>query len=1069
MTMRLTVCGLALTLSGTVAVAQQPSPESIRLKIDSQRLDKALNTWAAQTGYQVLTEIEGATRGKVSPSIDGTYTPEGALKILLASSDLKYEFVNSKTVSVRKAEGGVNTPSAAAQRTDSSPETKEAQRPLALAQNRPREDQAAVTDGIRNIEPVKELRVAIPEVLVQGSRSFNTGIVRNQDDVQPYVVFDRETISRSGARDVDEFLGTQLPMNAVPANLSAQQTSGILAGNTQIDLRGLGTNQTLILIDGHRVAGWNNIGVGGQPDLNGVPLAAIERIEVLPMTASGIHGGSATGGVINVVLRRDYAGFGTSLTYENSFDGGGITRRVDLHGGFNLEDGRTNILLTGTYSNGGALLAADRDFVQRGRDHILENSPGVFFDSPVPPLGATTNIRSTTDSLELKPEFGGTTLPANFTSVPYGYSGIGTDGVAALVGNAGQYNFDLANTAQAGGGGRRALLATPEIKAMTAALRRTFSPRVDARLEFNASDSESRYRTSEVAGVFLLPSTAPNNPFTQDVLVTTPLFGADAARVSELESRRAVAGITVKLAADWSAGFDYTWNRVRYSSFSPPQALDPGAADAVAIGTIDILRDTNEGGADFSPFNVGVPLTYGPAATKLQDAVLHVGGPVRLPFLALTPTLTVALAHRKEELSAFTQVSPFSVITEYPRSQSADSVYAEASVPLVSSAARIPGVELLELQMAVRAEEYENTGSNTTIDFAPEDLRRVTNKLSSVDPTFGVRYQPFRDLLLRSSYSTGFRPPDMNQFVPSVPLEASPGEFFGITDPLRGNELVGMSMLVFGGNPDLRPEQSESWSIGAVLTPRVVPGLRFSVDWLQIDKKDNIEVLSPVVSQTDLENAIAFAPHLITRGPNLPGDQPGWAGPITGITQTWINISEAHVEALDFAFSYERATSLGSFDFRAAGTRSIHLTRQFLPNVPDQESTGTGTALKWRANATLSWTYQQLSLAWTSRYFDSYWIDLTHEVNPIQGAAKIPSQTYHDIAATYRFGRLHAGGSAGASWSSRMFDEAEIQLGVKNVFNEDPPVQVVDFTSNFYSLFGDPRLASYYLSLKMNF
>jgi len=71
--------------------------------------------------------------------------------------------------------------------------------------------------------------------------------------------------------------------------------------------------------------------------LNGIPLAAIERIEVLPTTASGIYGGSATGGVINIILKRDFQGFQTRLTYDNTFDTDSAVRRVDLSAGFNLE------------------------------------------------------------------------------------------------------------------------------------------------------------------------------------------------------------------------------------------------------------------------------------------------------------------------------------------------------------------------------------------------------------------------------------------------------------------------------------------------------------------------------------------------------------------------------------------------------------------------------------------------------------------------------------------------------------------------------------------------------------
>src|SRR5262249_10456959 len=133
----------------------------------------------------------------------------------------------------------------------------------------------------------------IPEILVEGSRSLNTDIRRSEDSPQPYVVFEREEIQRSQSINLGDFLSARLPMNT-----SAAQYSGFVNGasvTSSVNLRGLGTNQTLILVDGRRMPGWSSQSTPSQADLNGIPLSAIERIEVLPSTAGGIYGGSATG------------------------------------------------------------------------------------------------------------------------------------------------------------------------------------------------------------------------------------------------------------------------------------------------------------------------------------------------------------------------------------------------------------------------------------------------------------------------------------------------------------------------------------------------------------------------------------------------------------------------------------------------------------------------------------------------------------------------------------------------------------------------------------------------------
>src|SRR5690606_23171872 len=133
-----------------------------------------------------------------------------------------------------------------------------------------------------------------------------------------YVVFDREALKQSGAQNLEAFLRDRLPMNSsgLPNGLRVTQSGN----QSQFNLRGLGANQTLILVDGRRLPPGPALGgAPAQANINGIPMAAIERIEVLPATASGIHGGSATGGVINIIMRQDYAGAEATVSYGNSF------------------------------------------------------------------------------------------------------------------------------------------------------------------------------------------------------------------------------------------------------------------------------------------------------------------------------------------------------------------------------------------------------------------------------------------------------------------------------------------------------------------------------------------------------------------------------------------------------------------------------------------------------------------------------------------------------------------------------------------------------------------------------
>lgn len=151
-------------------------------------------------------------------------------------------------------------------------------------------------------------------------------------------------IERSGATTITELLSKVLPMST-----STNNSSYFTASSSQINLRGLGASQTLVLINGRRSAGTGNRGTSestDQPNLNNIPLAAIERIEVLPTSAAAIYGSGAVGGVINVILRKDYAGTQVDLRYADTTDNKQPVSSINVVSGFALEEGRTHVMMT---------------------------------------------------------------------------------------------------------------------------------------------------------------------------------------------------------------------------------------------------------------------------------------------------------------------------------------------------------------------------------------------------------------------------------------------------------------------------------------------------------------------------------------------------------------------------------------------------------------------------------------------------------------------------------------------------------------------------------------------------
>jgi outer membrane receptor protein involved in Fe transport len=175
---------------------------------------------------------------------------------------------------------------------------------------------------------------------------------------------------------------------------------------------------------------------------------------------------------------------------------------------------------------------------------------------------------------------------------------------------------------------------------------------------------------------------------------------------------------------------------------------------------------------------------------------------------------------------------------------------------------------------------------------------------------------------------------------------------------------------------------------------------------------------------------------------------------------------------MDYELDSDR---FGAFSVRLGATRLASLETQINQAAPSVEYAGVGSAanvgsaadgggLKWQANAALTWNHRNLTLGWVTRYFDSYFLNAEHVVDGNQNAATVPSQQYHDLFGSYNF----------SAFGERVgfLSGVELQFGVNNVFNKAPPVDLVGgsgVASGGYSYFGDPRLANYYLSLKMNF
>jgi outer membrane receptor protein involved in Fe transport len=276
---------------------------------------------------------------------------------------------------------------------------------------------------------------------------------------------------------------------------------------------------------------------------------------------------------------------------------------------------------------------------------------------------------------------------------------------------------------------------------------------------------------------------------------------------------------------------------------------------------------------------------------------------------------------------------------------------------------------------------------------------------------------------------------------------------------------VGPITFSGGGSESLLPEDSKSWSVGAILTPRFAPGLRISLDYTRIDKSNEIRTLT-AQQILNLEDAL---PGRITRAPLTPADvAAGYtAGAITAINTSSVNVAVAKLAAYDLQLDYTIKTDRrGTLLFYIIGTHQPYLKRQTIPSLPFVDSVGyDGGVLEWRANGGITWDYGPWTVGWSMQYYDSYRpypagsSDASIAAAVLgQGSARIPSQSYHDVFARYRFPSL-----------SGFAKDLEVALGIQNLLDKQPPIVASTASALGYSPYGDPRLRRFTVTVRKSF
>jgi len=898
--------------------------------------------------------------------------------------------------------------------------------------------------------PQPEART-LDTVQVTGSRIRKAEL----ETAVPVQVLTREDIDRSGFTSVADIVQN---LTASGAALNTRFNSsgnfgfppdggGVGAGAATVDLRHLGAKRVLVLVDGIR---WVNessaSGVGSAVDLNTIPLALIDRIEVLEDGASSIYGSDAIAGVVNIITRRDAEGGTLDLHYGEYDDLGGATWGADLGWGGSSERAQWFF---------GASYYKQREIASSKVANASVPVPGTGLanGSSATPAGRFIfQDPNTGETFDLTPNDGATSPIFDPTQIDCARS----DDFHCF-GTADRYNFAPNN-----------LLLTPsERKSVFGQVRFEFTPQVSAyaRVLYNERTSANQAAPEPI---FLGTDAGVYNPYAESTLTISALnpfnpFGFDLTTEGDnpnlfLLARRPVEGGPRRYQQEvktWYAagGFEGTFGvGVRTWNWDVNLVRSQSRAEQTNTGSYNIRRINEALGdpaacaaiAGCTPLDLfGGPGTITPQMLAFIQPVVRDESSNTLTLASANVTgdlfemwagplaFAAGVEYRKYE-GSYTP-DPITVAGEYNGVPSGitrgdydvNEAYAEFSVPLMRDT--VFG-ETLDLSIAGRYSDYSTFGGETT-------------------GKIGLRWQPVDEILFRMSYAEGFRAPSIGELYGTLSRfdatlvdpcsgAAVPSPACAADGVPAGYEQTNSQIsVVTSGNADLEPEHSRSLMIGSVWSPSFADEVWWSdrVDLGVTFYRHHIDdAIQAPDAQAILERCIA------TRDPfSCASYDRSDRGQIIRFDDILANLGTIKTDGWDFTAAWtlpEQDWGRLRFDAKTTWVTRYELaneTGELEPRRPGVQVNNSAIP-EWSGTLVTDWTRGPWSLAWTIRYIDSLvescggangFAICDDSANDVNG---LGSTTYHDLQVSWR----------NTAW----LNGTRLALGVNNVTGKEPPV-----------------------------
>ena len=988
--------------------------------------------FARQASVQIVAPGDRLADQRTAP-LQGTFDTRVALARLLSDTDLRVARDDGRTITLTAAAA-----TGAAGGGQPAPQEPAAEAP---AQEDTEPAPAAPPAADARSSTVSEL----DSVIVTGTFLRRT----DAETVLPVTTLGRDEIELSGVNTTSELLA-QLPQSAEFDNSETATGPNDARGDAaSINLRGLGSGNTLVLLNGRRIAP-HPISAGAVPrlstNINQIPLGAVQTIEVLRDGASAIYGSDAVAGVVNTRLRRDFDGFETSLRYGN-IDGGGLDEAsATVLAGVNFNGGRSNWMGFASLYDRGSLGGAEAGLTADLRERAGSAATQWNNTSVSAPWGQfTTGTANPDGSFSPGPTPGGA-ANGQFHARPTG-GGAGTAPGALPT----DLRYDFAPD----------YILVPETRRLQlySSLTHAFTDRLEGFVDafHYRADSWMANATSPISanadnGIYVPASNYWNpygtrfygpgtdNPGTapSDVLVRNYRPVEMGLRTADVESTswQVLGGLRGMLGEwDWEVGAawgegrttDVGGNMISESRLRAQLALDTpdafnvfGGPYANAGNVLDAVRvDTWRRGS------AGLGLFDAKATGRLfslpgGDALAAFGVEYRYEDFS----------DRRDPLSNGDDIIAQSVSSDAAGSRNVRSAFVELSVPLFGDPNALPGLHRLELSLAGRAEDYSDFGTATK-------------------PKVGLAWSPAPWLMVRGSYNEGFRAPTLAQVFVGEIIRRNTGQ----PDPWRADVTgtladlgVESRQVVRGGNPDLGPEEARARNVGIVLDVPFVPGLSFTADHFRIRQRDVIDTFGES-DQLALDYALRSAGQAgnpnVVRLPVTPADpaafdawnaaNPGAtrqaAGAIDYIRDTFINISSREVSGVDLGMRYRvPESSWGRFTLRADMSRLNRFEQRRDDDAPLTSQIGVNGLPRTRGVASLRWGRQSVEAGMQANYVSSFF-DTSAPRGDNGEMFEVGSWTTWNAFVGYRV-------AEGAG----LFDGTYWRLGANNLFDRAPPL-----------------------------